>query len=155
MPLKERQKALTQFDKKIKNAKSIPQTIAAMQDAIKTAKKALADIDDVMENGKAALAAVGLTLEFSSEKRADAYINALERLKALTPLIAEHSVSEINEFVDFYIPEINKVRDRPEKLDLYLKDVFRPGTGFARAVGRLEWDLNDDTDVQLPMKLCR
>ncbi|WP_313474076.1 hypothetical protein [Atlantibacter hermannii] len=149
MPLKERQIALTQFDKKIKNAKSIPQTIAAMQDAIKTAKKALADIDDVMENGKAALAAVGLTLEFSSEKRADAYINALERLKALTPLIAEHSVSEINEFVDFYIPEINKVRDRPEKLDLYLKDVFRPGTGFARAVGRLEWDLNDDTDVAI------
>ena len=149
MPLKERQKALTQFDKKIKNAKSITQTIAAMQDAIKTAKKALTDIDDVMENGKAALAAVGLTLEFSSEKRADAYINALERLKALTPLIAEHSVSEINEFVDFYIPEINKVRDRPEKLDLYLKDVFRPGTGFARAVGRLEWDLNDDTDVAI------
>ena len=149
MPLKERQIALTQFDKKIKNAKSIPQTIAAMQDAIKTAKKALADIDDVMENGKAALAAVGLTLEFSSEKRADAYINALERLKALTPLIAEHSVSEINEFVDFYIPEINKVRDRPEKLDRYLKDVFRPGTGFARAVGRLEWDLNDDTDVAI------
>ena len=149
MPIKERQKALAQFDKKIKNAKTIPQTVAAIQDATKTAIKALADIDGVMEAGKAALAATGLTLEFSSEKRADAYINALERLKALTPLIAEHFVSEINEFIDFYIPEINKVRDRPEKLELYLKEVFRPGTGFARVVGRLEWDMNEDTDVAI------
>ncbi|WP_327062146.1 hypothetical protein [Leclercia adecarboxylata] len=153
MPLKEQQKALAQFDKKIKNAKSIPQTIAAIQDAIKTAKKALADIDDVMESGRAALAEVGLNLESSSEELADAYINALERLKFLTPLISARSVSEINEFVDFYIPEINKVRDRPEKLERYLKEVVRPGTGFARAVSRLEWELNDDTDVAIAQEI--
>lgn len=149
MPIKEREKTLAQFDKKIKNAKSIPQTIAVIQNAIKTATKELADISGTMEAGKSVLDAVGLKLEFGSEELADAYINALERIKAVTLLISEHSAPEINGYVDFYIPEINKVRDQPEKLKPYLKQVFMRGTGFASAVSQLEWTLNDDTNVAI------
>lgn len=149
MPLKERQKALAQFDKKIKNAKGIPQTIVAIQDATKTAKKALANIDGVMEDGKAALASVGLTLEFSSEKLADAYIDALERIKALALMLDGRFSPGIDPYVDFSITEINKVRDRPEKLKPYIEQVFLRGTGFANAVSHLRFALSDDTDVAI------
>ncbi|MDT7197906.1 hypothetical protein RQL61_26690 [Citrobacter freundii] len=144
-------KVTSKFDKKLADAKSIPETIAALQWAIAAGKKALTDISDVMESGKASLDAVGLSKDFSGDELADAYIDVLRRLKALAETNDKDGRLKLPEEVDYYIEQINKVRDRPEKLKPYLKDVFTPHGGIGLEVDRLKWFIDRESDeaVQL------
>ncbi|MEG0870287.1 MAG: hypothetical protein RSG77_25065, partial [Hafnia sp.] len=139
-------KVTSKLDKQLSDASSISEMIAALQKAISTGKKALADIGDVMADGKAALDAVGLEKDFSGDELADAYIDVLHRLKALADANDKNGQLKLSEEADFYIEQINKVRDRPEKLKPYLKDVFTPHGGIGLEVERLKWFIDRESD---------
>ena len=54
--------------------------------------------------------------------------------------------------MDFYIEQINKVRDRPEKLKPYLKDVFNRSGGLAIDIKHLKFSVyrSPDSNTLLP-----
>ncbi|WP_312329822.1 hypothetical protein [Atlantibacter hermannii] len=147
MPPQESQKTLARYDKKIKNAQSVAQIIAVIQDAVSATKKALADITGVMSAGAAKLDAVGLKTNYSGDELADAYISPLFRLKEMAAFMDYEFTSSLNDQVDFIVQEIDKIRDRPEKLKAYLKDIFIPRGGLANDVKRMRFRITDHQNI--------
>lgn len=147
VPPVEKQKTLARYDKKIKTAESIAQIITVIQDAVSAAKKALADISGVMAAGAAQLDAVGLKTDYSGDELAEAYISPLLRLKEMATLMEYPYATSLNESLDFIVQEIDKVRDRPEKLKAYLKNIFIPNGGLANDVKRLRFRIHDHQNL--------
>lgn len=136
---------LASFTKKTGNAKTVQQLVKAIQDTEKSAKKKLSDISGVMEAGKAVLEQVGLSKDIDIGDIADGYISALNSLKEIGR-VADNGNRDFQKTVEFYIEQINIVRDRPEKLKPYLKEVFNRNSGLALDVRRLRMVLRAHPD---------
>ncbi|EPZ8727729.1 hypothetical protein ACXX7I_003996 [Enterobacter hormaechei] len=128
---------LASFTKKMSSAKTVQQLVAAIQNAEKLAKKMLSDISGVMESGKAVLERVGLSRDIDINVIADGYISALNSLKQIGTDVDPGNIG-FQSTVDFYIEQINKVQDNPEKLKPYLKAVFDKNSGLALDVRHLK-----------------
>lgn len=121
----------TNLDTKLEKASSITEVINAIQNAQAAIRKKLSDITGVMEKGRAIVANVGLTKNIDSGTTADAYIQVLQELKDIAGKVDETDYLSFASRADFYVAEINKVRDKPDKLKPYLKEIFSPNSGIA------------------------
>lgn len=146
IPANASKKVATYMEKRLPTAKSISEMIAALQGAIAISQKAMADISEVVASGKAILDSTGLTANISSNELADAYIDALQQLASQARKIDAEDKLGLPMQVDFYISEINKVRDKPAKLKSYLKEVFREKAGLGNDVKRLSMMAGGLTD---------
>ncbi|KZR47710.1 hypothetical protein A3N68_12880 [Enterobacter asburiae] len=137
-------------DKRLPAAGSVPDIIGVLQGAIGAGKKALANIDDVMSDGKAMLEAAGLlSTDISVNELAEGYISALATLAELARKFDADDKLGLPDRVDFYVAEIKKVLDKPDKLEPYLKEVFRANTGFARDVKSLDFMAGREPDYDV------
>ncbi|HBT4785577.1 TPA: hypothetical protein MB364_000880 [Klebsiella variicola subsp. variicola] len=147
IPAPDKATVAASLSKKLDKAATVGDVIKALQNAQAAGKKKMADISGVIDAGQSIAASVGLTKDLDSGLIADGYIQSLLDLKAMAQRVGSFNASELGESVDFYVGEINKVRDRPEKLKPYLKDVFNRHSGFSQDVQRLRFHIYRHVDA--------